>query len=570
MRSRLWVMPTVGALLTLPCTAFVLGDSVPPEPKTMQDLEAFFEREMAVYTDAGLREVESGTARFGDEIPITLEGGQCVGVVTASEAAWPAIIRLRPRDERETLTTSDHAHVASVAWCDPYWLPLRVSFDGDWQSSLPPTAQSLEGTIHYRIFTGRTDAFDLRNLPRGEPNEARRGQVLARMESERAAIAERAELPQAEPLLPPVQATTDAGALLVPRSDATWTTYRRAITRFLSMSIDDAHPRVHDSSIGPIPDRAMPSSEAIVSVDDDGAELWRVLAVVDPADLPVEGRVPCATVRFGRLGPEGVDVRRWDLVEAHPISVSGIAASDSVCPGDPIRLYIVPIADTYEYVVRFFAADEPSAPRQTSPALPSPPYTPLLEAVAACEERGERCFEAGRELRDGVHVPVDEPRARALLREACARDVSTCAEYAEHLLDRSDEALAREAASVLRRACDEDRWDACARLGDLRRLGRGSEADYDDAHALYRAACTNGLQDACRNANALEILGLLGATAEATRDDDAPDDVAPDDTAPDDDALEGDALDDTAREDDATDEPSELDAEDPSGVATDE
>lgn len=548
-------MPTLGALLTLPCGAWVLGDEVPPDPIAMADMQETLDREIAIYRDAGLRETETGTARFDDAVELLLEGGQCIGVVVASEASWPAEVKLYEEGETAFLTRSDKTHVASAAWCDPFATRLRIAFTSDWQGGLAPTAQSLEGDIHYWVFTGRTDAFDLTSLPRGRPNEVARGRVLARLAMDRAVIVERANLPELEPVLEPLRLEREAGAWLVPRSATTWDSYRNAVTRFIGASSDHVFPRMHDASIGELPEEYdTATAEALIAFDD---ALWRVLAVVDPADLPVEGNVPCATIRFGRLSTdEAVDVRRFDLVSAEALATAGIAASDSFCPSDPVRVYVVPAADAFEYVVRVFANGEPRAGRRSGRVLEPPSYPPLVEAMQACDERGEHCLDAARELRDGVHVPVDEAQARQLLRRACEADVGSCGEYAEHLLTLDDESdVENEAASVLRRACDAREWTACARLGDLRRLGRGVEADYDDAHDLYRLACANQIQGACANADALELLLLLG-----TSDEPEP-------------QLEEQDEPEAEERDEPEDEPeerSELDAEDPPGVAADE
>ncbi len=498
-------MPSIGALMTLPCGAAAFGEFIPPEPYALETLQEVYDREAAVYEDAGLREVRTGVARVGEEINVTLEGGQCIGVVTASAAPWPVWVTLMPT-EGEHFNRADRTHVSSVAWCDPFATRMRIVMDNDWQRSLDHTAQSMDGTIHYRIFMGRTDAFDLSSLPRGIPNAERVQETLVRMRTDQAIITERANLPDDE-ILDAVRVARPQGALMIPLSDATYTSYREAITLFTRTEAEDVFPRTHHASVGEV-ETDVTVQEGIVRID---GVLHRVLAVVDPGDLPVEGRVPCARIRFGRLGTaENIEVRRFDLQSDELIAVEGVAASDTMCPTDGIRLYVAPIIDAHDYMVRLFRAEGPDARRRTSDALAPPVYPPFVEARDACQSTGERCLEAAREARDGAHIAVDNELAETLLERACAENAQACGEFAEFLLSQDKDS---EAAEVLDRACTAEKWVACARLGDLRRLGRGVDADYDIAHQLYTRACTHEVNGACSNASALNLMNLTSNAA---------------------------------------------------------
>lgn len=44
----------------------------------------------------------------------------------------------------------------------------------------------------------------------------------------------------------------------------------------------------------------------------------------------------------------------------------------------------------------------------------------------------------------------------------------------------------------LRKACDNNDWDACVNLGIAYYKGEGVEQDYEEAHTLYEWACDKG------------------------------------------------------------------------------
>lgn len=111
---------------------------------------------------------------------------------------------------------------------------------------------------------------------------------------------------------------------------------------------------------------------------------------------------------------------------------------------------------------------------------------------------GSVCWELARVLAGGKHgVTKDLPAALVADRAACLSEAWFCGDAARTALTNGKE---EESFKFATRGCDANDDEACTRLGDLYRDGRGVARDEAKARALWAKACQNGenWEDACK------------------------------------------------------------------------
>ncbi|MEZ4248752.1 MAG: hypothetical protein R3B99_10980 [Polyangiales bacterium] len=249
----------------------------------------------------------------------------------------------------------------------------------------------------------------------------------------------------------------------------------------------------------------------------------RVLAVIDPGDLPFSGeaQVPCARLELARMArPTGPIARVTDLA-AEPTPLE--EARDRFCPGDPPRLYVVPASDDAFYRLSLHAQSE-TGPRQVGARPTIGEHARLRAARAACEANPVACEELGRLLHHGtlgVRDPVGATEAftRAcdatrVVPDAAGRALATSqrTRVCLQLVAQLESVGPSVAFGWLKARCDDphesNRGAFCAALGDRYRLGRGTEFDLVAARAAYRRGCEAGDPSACHNLQALDLMQL--------------------------------------------------------------
>ena len=111
---------------------------------------------------------------------------------------------------------------------------------------------------------------------------------------------------------------------------------------------------------------------------------------------------------------------------------------------------------------------------------------------------GDVCYELGRVLAGGKYgVPKDLEGALVADRLACVSEPYYCNDAARTALKLGKDA---EGFKWAKRGCDGDDDEACTRLGDLYRDGRGVAKDEAEAKKIWTRACNNGegWDDACK------------------------------------------------------------------------
>jgi len=328
--------------------------------------------------------------------------------------------------------------------------------------------------------------------------------------------------------------TIEGGALLLPRSPIT-EAWSREAARFGcprcrgvprvhpgspgSDAASDARPRVEN-------DRATvsePGAEGAIESAADGAttddplwhgpsSFWRVVAVVDPGDLPrapgvADDEVPCATLRLRRLGAGTAHYARTTSLAEAPTSLDD--GTDRFCPGDPVRLYVTPRDDRAVHHVAL-QAEPTRGPRRVGAAPTLGEHPRLIDARSRCEVQPSECLTLARLLHHGTYAAPESDGATTAFRRACEEAGVGCLELVAHL----DELDPRASLEWMRAHCaarvDGARVDGavCAVLGDRHRLARGTPFDLRAAREAYVQGCGRGDPNACRDREALDLLNL--------------------------------------------------------------
>lgn len=493
--------------VALPLGAYGLGRYNPPPVADAAEVESGFNQEVAALRDIGLDEVERGETSLAEAWSHTfsMEGGECVGVVVGAVTAFPVDLSLRDRREVVVDAGLEGRHVSTVTWCDEYasQLTATVDFGRDYRSALL-SSQSREGTLRWAIFRGRTDRMDILSLARGRPSRARINAAAQQRSSQRFEAREQRDLPGDPPLFPLVEVAGDA--LLLPASEATFETLRAGAVIGTPLAPEAYHPAVQPSVEG-----AGPTAPWIRL----GEDLWRVIAVVNPADLPVEGnQIPCVRLRFGRLHDGPATVLRVSLPgwREEDVPTARGVATDQRCASDEIAIYAVPAADRAGYRIRTYRGEGPTGRRSARRAPSVPEAGWLRETEDTCGEGAlERCLELARVYRDGTIAPEDPAQADRFFAQACSESTAACIEWSDALRVRD----AARSRSLLEVACEGGTATACAVLGDRYRRGDGVPFNAQLARRFYGLACDSSdaegrddVEAACRNLRTMDLLEL--------------------------------------------------------------
>ncbi len=477
------------------CGAYVLAEPLAPAPLPIEAVGQSMDRALAPGTafpivDRGAVPIEDGLARAD----VTVPAGECLYAIVGGATPYPfEDVGLFETQTREPLIHARDQQVAGLGWCAA-GEPLDLTLWGRARSLRDEDlTERGEGSMLYRFHVGDPEGhwwpFIVGQPAPGEVEAlvVERGEWIARQRDERTA-------PGGTPLV-----LADLGpdmAIALPLSQSTrWVARALATIATPELAYE---PRLQGA------DGAITGEERPVAVVDESYR--RVLAVIDPSDLPVDGSVPCVRLHFTRLAAE----ERW--VGRVPIpSLEEVRGREHrLCPGDPLTAFVTVADDPITWRVRMLRDGGPSAARVPTP----PPTEPLVgpthrRALEACR-RGEprACAEAAGHFAVGRHVARDLERAEELAERACRREAETCGPYGDLLADRGED---EGAVAAWARACatGSDPW-ACLTLGEAHRLGSGTRFDAAAAMRAYQQACGAELGVACERVETMNLLRLGG------------------------------------------------------------
>jgi hypothetical protein len=551
-KSVRWIL---SALALLPCTfvgAIGGGDDRWPAPRgaelepartqMLASLEASGGREVRVLRDLDFLPESAGSAAdFPSTTELPLTPGACLTAVVVARTSYP--VQASFRDERGApLVVSDDAHVTALSICHLPSLPVaRLHVQHGVLGNLHAN-DVVTGSQRVDVHVIEGDGSSPEALAAGRPTltwgAALQPAALYAHHRARAANASSDEGAwlevevALEPFTvdlgsePTTELTLEGGALLLPRSPSTEAWLREA-ARFGCPTCRGT-PRVHPKSrrsdgtidAAPLDDPEGVDPERVI-VDPlwhGPASFWRVIAVVDPSDLPpapgVGDEVPCATIRLRRLGAGSARyARTTSLAEAPTFLDDG---ADRFCPGDPVRLYVAPRDDRAVYHVAL-QAEPTRGPRRTGAAPIVGEHPRLVDARARCDAEPRECLSLARWLHHGTYAAPDPNGATIAFRRACEEAGVGCVELVAHL----DEIDPRESLAWMQNHCRSGEVEpateprsgvrdgaVCATLGDRHRLARGTRFDLRAAREAYVRGCELGDANACHDRDALDLLNL--------------------------------------------------------------
>ena len=490
--KRILAALVVGGMGT--CGVFALADRLPPEPVTVAEVEAAFDQPIhepgmsLPLVDQGVVPVVDGRARAD----VTIPPRECLFALVGGATPLPFdSIALFETESHESLISQNHERVAGLGWCaagEPLDLTLWAQGDAIPEADL---TEAGEGSMVYRFRMGlpssRWQAYIAGN-PVPEKLEAlttARGEDAGELRDAQSA-------PAAEPLLR-ADVAPDM-ALALPRSEGTrWTA---SALGTIGRPRDFYAPRLQGARGASAGD-----SPPVALIDE---RYLRLLLVIDPSDLPVDGPVPCVRVHFSRLGGEARQVERLPI----PSLDATTDTEHRVCPGDPLSAFVTDASDGAAWRVRVLRAEGPTAERRPSAPPEAPLIAPAHQATRAACEGGDSaaCAAAAQQLAVGRFVTPDPEEARRLGDRACRADAEHCGTYGDLLHDQADDEGAFEAWS---RGCHagNDGW-ACATLGEAYRFGDGHPFDARSAADAFSKACRLGIEGACRHERTMALLQL--------------------------------------------------------------
>lgn len=130
-----------------------------------------------------------------------------------------------------------------------------------------------------------------------------------------------------------------------------------------------------------------------------------------------------------------------------------------------------------------------------------------FEVACSRADNAMACSELGLALLDSDQVLVQQPRARALLRQSCTQATSparSCFVLGElYETGRGGERDRTLAAKYYKWACAQGWGQACDRRGDLLTDGVGVQRDHGEAVVMYQAGCDAGFPEACHKGGVL-------------------------------------------------------------------
>ncbi len=495
-----WLKRTLLVLVTLAggsCGAFIFSHSYDPLPVDVGQVRAVVDQPIDE-PGAALPRVDSGEVTMADgraRVDVSLDAGECTFIVAGAATAFGfGQLSLHDAVSHETLVHTDEDRVGALGWCaadTPIELTLWGT-EGDDFGAWHPKDDDPPGSLVYRVHVG-SPTEPWQSYIVGEPVEGPLAS-LTQIRSETAGEARDAEnAPAGEPLFR-VDVDPDA-AIALPRSPTTrWVA--RALATVGRESVGDVDPQLTGRD-----GERDGSDRPIALVDREHA---RILAVVDPADLPFGAEVPCVRVHFSRLAERGAMVGRLPI----PSLDETMDTEHRLCPTDPPTAFVTTADDAAAWRIRVLRADGPSRARAPRP-VPTAPLVAHIHraAVAACESGDlQACADASDHLAGGRFVPRDMEAAKRFGDRACRGAATYCGNYGKLLRDTGDQA---GAVRAWQRACDvANVAAACASVGEMHRLGIGTPFDALAARNAYDRACRFGHQRSCTRIQTMDLLHL--------------------------------------------------------------
>ncbi|MBO6935374.1 MAG: sel1 repeat family protein [Deltaproteobacteria bacterium] len=478
------------------CGAFIFGHDYDPLPLPAEHLRAAVDQPIDEPGES-LPRVDSGEVTMAEgraPVEVSLDAGECTFIVAGAATAFGfGQLSLHDTASRQTLVHTDAKRVGALGWCAAD-APLELTLwgtDGDDFGMRRTKDGDPPGSMVYRVHVGTPTEPWQRYIvgeASGEPLAA-----LTQIRSETAGEARDAEnAPSGEPLFR-VDVGVDA-AIALPRSPTTrWVAQALGA---VGRETVEGDPHLEGE------DRESEGTERPVAlVDHDHA---RVLAVIDPTDLPFGDPVPCVRIHFSRLAEQGAMVGRLPI----PSLEETMDTEHRLCPTDPPTAFVTTADDAAAWRIRVLRTEGPTRARAPS-AVPSEPLVAHIhrQAVADCEA-GDlgACAEASDHLAGGRFVPRDTDAAKRYGDRACRGAASHCGAYGKLLRDTGDQA---GAVRAWQRACDDANVEnACAAVGEMHRLGIGTPFDALAARNAYDRACRFGHQRSCARIETMDLLHL--------------------------------------------------------------
>jgi len=466
---------------------------------TPESLASAHQAEEALAVQAGLVVLDRGTS---DELPfereVPLEAGQCVAIV-ASLSGPDAIAStsITLASGRSTTSIPFVTRLAHHAICALEATSAAIALRA--QPSVTPWAPpSVRFTILRGVPTRPRDyvRLDVSTDERAHFDEAAVRARLAEGHSERA-IVPAAEVPREH-------------AVLLPAGRATFAALRALVGR------PGVVPTV-DPSIASADPFRVPGETSVPPRVFSESGLVRVIAVVDTGALAAAHETPCVSIVLARLDdPREPVALRWIEVPSQAESLvaadDSAIASDTICSGHGLRVYVTDEAVGGRYLVSVHAVDGP--PGATGAAAstfgsPTPSRRPAAPELAtrlpvAVVTRARTSCEAGSAAdclgwADLAAAGIDgagDPRVP--LERACELGGGEpCDRLASVLAASGDE---RAAEISERRACQTGSPAACLRrAARFREIGR-----FEEAFRTYRFGCSHGCGECCGAASTME------------------------------------------------------------------
>ncbi len=475
---------------------------------TPESLASAHQAEEALALQAGLVVLDRGTS---DELPfereVPLEPGQCVALV-ASLSGPDAIAStsITLASGRSTTSVPFVTHLAHHAICALEASTAAIALRA--QPSVTPWApRSVRFTI-------------LRGVPT-RPRDYVRLDVNADERARFDEAAVRARLAEGHPeraIVPAVEVPREH-AVLLPASRATFAAVRALVGR--PGMVPTVDPAIATSD----PFRVAAETSIPPRVFSETG-LVRVIAVVDAGALAAAQGTPCVSVVLARLDDprEPVALRRIEVPSQAESLVAvddSAIASDTVCPGQALRVYVADEVAGGRYVVSVHAVDGPpgasgaqassfgSAPAGRRVVAPEPaprlPVVVVTRSRASCESGSTAdCLRWADLAAAGIDGAGDP---RVPLERACELGAAElCDRLASVLAAAGDE---RAAELPERRACQLGSPAACLRrAARFREIGR-----FEEAFRTYRFGCSHGCAECCGAASTMQDWQLAAPVA---------------------------------------------------------
>ncbi len=477
--------------------AYLARDRAYTQPQDV--LEGALAAEIALATDQGLVAAPERVVRESSvSLSLTVEAGECIALVAASEGVTPLQVSLHVG----TLGPVEDGDLVHVAACASEAGPASLQI-----VRFGPAPFEIEQTIRYTVLRGHVR--DPRSYARLSIGEAQRAAFDA------LAVRARMSLHTSGGRTIGGEWSADGEhAVLLPASRATWAGLRALAGRLGAVPAVSPEQAASDpfaaASDTPVPARVFTP---------DGQR--RVIAVIDAGALGAG----CVEILLARLEAptRAATVTRVSVPDLATVTlpVSDPALTiDAICPARGLFAYTVPEGEVGSVVVVAARSDAESAVapepshfgdavggRHPSTGLVVLPVALVAWSRAACAT-GE--VEACLALAALAHDRIEGAgTVRDALEPLCDRSGgAACDVLAGAITDDAP----READSFERRACATGAADACMRRG-----ARYLEAARDLAQALrtFRFGCAHGCADCCTAASTMREWQLAPPDAPA-------------------------------------------------------